>query len=176
MELTDGVISLRPIRMRDHAWWVKVKEENLDWLAPWEVTYPSISGTPPTPRQMIRSWKKDARAGRSENYIISKDGERVGFIALGGIAYGPSRNAFIGYWIIQRAANAGLVTRAVRLVRDHAFADLQLHRIEINVRPENQPSIRVAMKAGFELEGKRSKYLHIDGDWRDHLCFVATRM
>jgi ribosomal-protein-alanine N-acetyltransferase len=101
--------------------------------------------------------------------------ERVGFIALGGISYGPSRNAFIGYWIVEKFANQGLVTRAVCLVRDRAFNDLRLHRIEINIRPENQSSIQVAMKSGFELEGKRSKYLHIDGQWRDHLCFVATR-
>jgi ribosomal-protein-alanine N-acetyltransferase len=99
----------------------------------------------------------------------------VGFIALGGISYGPSRSAFIGYWVIEKFANQGIVTRAVTLLRNHAFDDLRLHRIEINIRPENQPSIRVAMKAGFELEGKRSKYLHIDGDWRDHICFVATR-
>lgn len=115
------------------------------------------------------------RQGRSENFIILKSGKPVGFIALGGISYGPARMAFIGYWIVREYANQGIVTKAVSLVTEHAFTDLHLHRIEINVRPENQPSIRVAMKSGFELEGKRSKYLHIDGAWRDHLCFVATR-
>lgn len=175
MELTDGRIRLRPIRYRDIGWWAQARRENESWLAPWEATYPEGSGDVPSFREMIRSFKRDARRGRSENYVIIKDGERVGFIALGGIAYGPSRNAFIGYWIIERFANQGIITQAVKLLRDHAFADLRLHRIEINIRPENQPSIRVAMKAGFEFEGKRSKYLHIDGAWRDHLCFVATR-
>ena len=180
MELSDGVIRLRPINSRDRKWWTQIQQENEKWLKPWEATYPD-GGERPTYRQMIRAWKKDAKYGRSENYIITKVGsgdgvgERVGFIALGGIAYGPSRSAFIGYWVIERFANQGITTRAVRLVTDHAFDDLRLHRIEINVRPENHPSIRVAMKSGYELEGKRSKYLHIDGAWRDHLCFVATR-
>jgi ribosomal-protein-alanine N-acetyltransferase len=30
----------------------------------------------------------------------------------------------------------------------------------------------VAEKAGYVLEGERARYLHIDGQWRDHICFV----
>jgi len=55
---------------------------------------------------------------------------------------------------------------------DYAFTELQLHRLEINLRPENAASRRVAEKAGYVLEGQRPRYLHIDGDWRDHICFV----
>jgi ribosomal-protein-alanine N-acetyltransferase len=47
-----------------------------------------------------------------------------------------------------------------------------LHRIEINIRPENAPSCRVAEKAGYLLEGTRERYLHIDGQWRDHVSYV----
>ena len=49
---------------------------------------------------------------------------------------------------------------------------LKLHRIEINLRPENEASKKVALKAGFELEGARNNYLHIAGDWRNHITFV----
>ena len=175
MELADDTLQLRPIGYRDRKWWREAQRENAAWLKPWEATFPEGTGVPPTFRRMVRAFKKDARKGRSENYLIIANSQPVGFIALGGISYGPARMAFIGYWIVEKFANQGIVTRAVRLLTEHAFADLHLHRIEINVRPENQPSIRVAMKSGYELEGKRSKYLHIDGAWRDHLCFVATR-
>jgi ribosomal-protein-alanine N-acetyltransferase len=47
-----------------------------------------------------------------------------------------------------------------------------LHRLEINIRPENEPSLRVAQKAGYLFEGLRPRYLHIDGNWRDHHCYV----
>lgn len=175
MELSAGDICLRPIGYRDKKWWMQAQKENAEWLKPWEATFPEGSWQPPRFRRMVRAFRKDMRQGRSENFIILKSGKPVGFIALGGISYGPARMAFIGYWIVREYANQGIVTKAVSLVTEHAFTDLHLHRIEINVRPENQPSIRVAMKSGFELEGKRSKYLHIDGAWRDHLCFVATR-
>ena len=29
-------------------------------------------------------------------------------------------------------------------------------------------------KLGFREEGLRRRYLHIDGSWRDHLCYALT--
>ena len=55
---------------------------------------------------------------------------------------------------------------------ENAFNELKLHRVEINLRPENASSRRVAEKAGYIFEGERPRYLHIDGQWRDHICFV----
>ena len=49
-----------------------------------------------------------------------------------------------------------------------------LHRIEIAIRPENTKSLRVVAKLGFRPEGLRPRYLHIDGDWRDHLVFALN--
>ncbi len=62
---------------------------------------------------------------------------------------------------------------AVAMTTDHCFAN-GLHRIEINIRPENGPSIRVVEKVGFRYEGLRERYLHIDGDWRDHVSYALT--
>jgi len=60
----------------------------------------------------------------------------------------------------------------VALICDYAFTSLQLHRIEINVRPENRSSLAVVAKLGFRYEGVRKGYLHINGEWRDHLTYV----
>jgi ribosomal-protein-alanine N-acetyltransferase len=49
-----------------------------------------------------------------------------------------------------------------------------LHRIEIAIRPENAPSLRVVEKLGFREIGYAPRYLHIDGDWRDHRLFALT--
>jgi ribosomal-protein-alanine N-acetyltransferase len=100
------------------------------------------------------------------------DNKLIGQITLGGISYGAYRGGHIGYWIDQSFANKGLMTRAVRELTRYGFEELGLHRIEINLRPENAASKRVAEKAGYVFEGMRPRYLHIDGAWRDHLCFV----
>ena len=96
----------------------------------------------------------------------------VGQITLGGIAFGALRGAHIGYWIDEGFSNRGITTEAVVAITDFGFQSLKLHRIEIALRPENEASKRVAEKAGFDFEGIRPRFLHIDGAWRDHIVFV----
>ncbi len=63
---------------------------------------------------------------------------------------------------------------AVALATDFCFLRLGLHRVEICIRPENVPSLRIVEKLGFRYEGLRRKYIHIDGGWRDHFAFALT--
>ena len=49
-----------------------------------------------------------------------------------------------------------------------------LHRVEASIRPENTASRRVVEKLGFRDEGVRVRQLHINGAWRDHLCYALT--
>lgn len=60
----------------------------------------------------------------------------------------------------------------VAMATDYAFDVLRLHRMELNIRPENTSSRAVAEKVGYREEGFREKYLHINGDWRDHVTYV----
>ena len=61
------------------------------------------------------------------------------------------------------------------MVADHCFWAVGLHRIEVNIRPENTASRRVVEKLDFREEGLRRAFLHIAGDWRDHLSYALTR-
>jgi ribosomal-protein-alanine N-acetyltransferase len=126
---------------------------------------------------MVRYYNKEGRELRSISLgiWISEGGKErfIGQITLGGIVLGAYRGAHIGYWIDQDCANRGYTTRAVKTLTHFAFSHLQLHRIEINLRPENSASRKVAEKSGYIFEGLRPRYLHIAGDWRDHLTFVA---
>ncbi len=177
--IEDHEITLRPLRYRDRAQWLKVRAVNAQWLAPWEATRPPLESDQPSPSyyEMVRYYNKEGRELRSISLgIWFREGGRerlVGQITLGGIVFGAYRGAHIGYWIDQRVANRGYTTRAVKALTNFAFNELHLHRIEINLRPENAASKKVAEKSGYSYEGLRPKYLHIAGDWRDHLTFVA---
>ena len=172
--LRDGEITLRPLRIRDRREWLEVRARNRDWLKQWEATSPLAEEQKslPTYVEMVNFHRREGRAGRSLSFAIWFDGKLVGQITLGGVAYGAYRGAHIGYWIDEAHANKGLTTRAVRELTRFGLEELRLHRIEIAIRPENNPSKRVAEKAGYVFEGIRPRYLHIDGGWRDHIVFV----
>lgn len=179
--LSGEEILLRPLRFRDREKWYLVRAQNKDWLTPWEATVPYLPGIKqpatnsaelPSFLQMVRSLHKEARSGRSFSFIIWHNKNLVGQISLGGVIYGAMRSGHIGYWIDRNYANRGFTTQAVNLLTEFAFNNERLHRVEINLRPENGASKRVAEKAGYVFEGERARYLHIDGAWRDHICFV----
>ena len=176
----DG-IHLRPLRFRDRAKWNQVRADNRDWLAPWEATIPRVNPPDeahllPSYFEMVRGHNKDAREGRAFSFAIWHGENLIGQISLGGVLYGAMRGGHIGYWIDQSYANKGYTTAAVKLLTDFAFSVIKLHRIEINLRPENKASRKVAEKAGYIFEGDRPRYLHIDGNWRDHICFVKENL
>lgn len=171
--LSRGELTLRPLRYRDRNRWLEIRRFNRDWLKPWEATSPFHSEKDlPSFFEMVNFHNREGRAGRALTLALWRGHELIGQITMGGISYGALRGAHIGYWIDQRWANKGLMTEAVATLTNHGFEALKLHRIEINLRPENEASRRVAEKAGYLLEGRRPSYLHIDGDWRDHLVFV----
>ena len=172
---------LRPLRMRDRKRFLQVRIENKDWLNSWEATLPQVPGEDssqklPSFYDMVRWHRREGRQGRSYSMAIwhenPQDSNLIGQITMGGVIYGAMRGAHIGYWIDKAYANRGYTTQAVIAISNFGFESLKLHRLEINIRPENEPSIRVAQKAGYLFEGLRPRYLHIDGNWRDHHCYV----
>jgi [ribosomal protein S5]-alanine N-acetyltransferase len=86
----------------------------------------------------------------------------------------PLLSAYVGYWCDTRRTGQGVTTAAVALAADHCFGPVGLHRLEATVRPENAASLRVLSKLGFREEGLFRRYLDVDGEWRDHLCFAIT--
>jgi ribosomal-protein-alanine N-acetyltransferase len=85
------------------------------------------------------------------------------------------QSAAAGYWVGESFAGQGVATRALAAVTTFALGPFGLHRVEVNVRPENEASLRVVRHLGFRDEGLRERYLHIEGDWRDHRTFALTR-
>lgn len=173
--LTDGDVALRPLRRADEAVWMRLRAANAAWLEPWDATSPEpLTGRRPTFPQFVRTLDRQARSGASLPFAVEYDGELVGQLTVSGITYGSLYSASIGYWIARHVAGRGITPTAVALATDHCFAGLGLHRVEVNIRPENGPSLRVVDKLGFRDEGLRERYLHIQGRWCDHRTFALT--
>jgi ribosomal-protein-alanine N-acetyltransferase len=171
--LRDGAVTLRPIRVRDARALERLLLENRRWLSKWEATSPQGIGSFDM-RSGIRSLLANARGGHGLPFVVEQDGEVAGQLNVSAISYGSLASATLGYWVAERFAGLGITPTAVALATDHCFTQLGVHRMEICIRPENAPSLRVVQKLGFRYEGLRRRYIHIDGDWRDHYCFALV--
>jgi ribosomal-protein-alanine N-acetyltransferase len=169
-----GVVVLRPLRRRDGNDWMRLRSDNSAWLEPWEATSPDGETGSTTFGEYVRALSAQARAGTSLPFAVELDGALVGQLTVSSISYGSLRSAAIGYWIAREAAGRGVIPTGVAMATDYCFSVLGLHRVEINIRPENAPSLRVVEKLGFRDEGVRQRFLHIQGAWRDHRTFALT--
>lgn len=179
--LRDGPVLLRPYRRGDGRAWSETRRANEAWLAPWEPT-PSGSwfdlNSPAAFRAVYADLRRAARQGIAMPFavcLVDEGGERfVGQLTLGSIVRRAFCSCYAGYWVDSRVAGRGVMPTALALAVDHAFTAGGLHRIEVNIRPENQPSRRVVEKLGFRREAYHERYLHIDGQWRDHIGYAVT--
>jgi ribosomal-protein-alanine N-acetyltransferase len=175
VELRAGRVALRPLSVHDARAWNEVRGRNGDWLRPWEATVPSGDRSAPrTFKALARDLQRQAREGRALPFSLTVDGAFAGQVTVTNIVGGSAQWGQVGYWIDQRYAGQGFMPTAVALVVDHCLLQLGLHRIEVAIRPENVASLRVVEKLGVTEVGYAPRYLHIDGDWRDHRLFAIT--
>jgi len=171
--LHDGAVTLRPIRVRDARNLERELMENRAWLRTWEATNPYAPMSFDT-RGSIRSLLSNARSGHGLPFLVEYEGQLAGQLNVSSISWGSLSSATIGYWVGKEFAGRSITPIAVALATDYCFTQLGLHRMEICIRPENAASLRVVEKLGFRYEGLRRRFIHINGDWRDHFCFALV--
>ncbi|CAN5552816.1 GNAT family protein [soil metagenome] len=170
------MVTLRPMRISDLDAWRDARRRNASWLVPWDATVPpGSSARPVTFRALVRRLSRHAKEGTTLPFAIEVDATFAGQVTVNNIVRGSAQFASIGYWIDRDFAGRGVMPRAVAMVVDHCFAVVGLHRIEIAIRPENSNSLRVVEKLGINEVGYARRYLHIDGEWRDHRLYAITR-
>ncbi len=173
---TAPEIVLRPLRLGDEAEWHRLRLENADNVRPWEPTLPpgATSRAPVSYAQFVRDLDQEARSDRAMPWCIEVAGHLVGQVHIFGIVRAAQQSAAAGYWLAEAASGQGIATRALALAIDHALGPAGLHRVEVNIRLDNDRSLALVRRMRLREEGIRKRYLHIDGEWRDHLSFAVT--
>jgi len=98
-------------------------------------------------------------------------------MAVGGISLRPGQDvhlktAEIGYWLGEPWWGRGIMTKAVRVVADHALSRLGMERLEAPVFEWNPASMRVLEKCGFERESTQRQSVFKDGQLIDCMLYV----
>jgi RimJ/RimL family protein N-acetyltransferase len=163
--LTDGVVALRPWTDADVC---DISSCCQDPEIPRWTQVPS-----PYDENDARTFIARAEEGRLEGerlslaVISAESGELLGAIEArpgdGGVG--------VGYWVAAHARGRGTATRALRLVSRWAFEVLGAKRVQVAAHPLNEPSHRVALKAGFSREALVPDYELRKGVWEDRVVF-----
>jgi RimJ/RimL family protein N-acetyltransferase len=164
-ELTDGTVTLRPHRPEDaEPIAAACRDPEIQrWL-------------PRIPRDYtvrdFEAWRAEsarmAAEGRSMSLLIIADDEPIGAIGLNDFDTKPH----IGYWIAAPARGRGLAVRALRLMRDWVYRELGVAPVEVLIHPDNVPSRRVALRAGFTPTGEYRTPREGDVPGRDYLVYA----
>lgn len=175
--LSVGPVVLRPPRLRDARAWSEVRLRNEEWLEQWEPTSPLTWHE----RNVVTAWpalhsrlRANARQGIMLPFMIVYGDRLVGQINISNVVHGALRSCTVGYWVDGAMAGRSITPAALALVIDHCFGAVGLHRVEVDIRPENVASLRVVEKLGLRREGFYERFLDIDGAWRDHVAFAVT--
>lgn len=168
--LTDGATVLRSPADEDAPDIAAAVQRSLQRLAPWmpwaHDDY-SIDDA--------LAWARGEIEPGSHRFVVVEGDRIVGAAGLNRIDE-LNRSANLGYWLDVGATGRGHATRAAALLARHGLHDLGLQRIEVVMSIENEPSRRVAERAGAVLEGVRRHGLYLRGRPHDaHVyAFVAA--
>lgn len=165
---TDGRVGIRRPRAADEAEFVAAARRSRELHHPW-------LSAPDDPEKYAEYLRRIRRRDSSGYLFCDRaTGAIAGYANISGIVMGALRGGYLGYAAFLPFSGTGHASAGIRLVVEHAFAALRLHRLEANIQPGNEPSKGVARKLGFRLEGFSPDYLFIDGAWRDHERWAIT--
>lgn len=152
------MISIEPLRP-EH--WPEVERIYADGIATGNATFETE----------VPSWEAwDAARLPEHRFVALRDGAVVGWVAVGRVS---GRRVYAGVVensvYVDASARGQGVGRALleRLVASTEAAGIWT--IQTGVFPENEASLRLHERAGFEVVGRRRRIAQLDGAWRDVL-------
>ena len=132
--------------------------------------------SPPRTAASYRAYVQRMRSPRHIGYLVcAVSGELAGVININEIVRGSFQSGYLGYYAFLPHAGQGLMTAALGAVIRQAFREHGLHRLEANIQPDNERSLRLVRRLGFRREGFSPRYLKVAGRWRDHQRWAITK-
>src|SRR3546814_19269958 len=110
LRVPAGVVTVRPVKLRDAAVWSRLRIRDREQLEPWEPTGES----PWDARNHITVWqslcgnlRSEARQGRNLHLVIAIDGKECGQVNTEKGGRGPTRRAWEGSGVDSQGTGGG---------------------------------------------------------------------
>jgi len=177
LRLEGAHLCLRPLVAADFESYAALVRANGSHLAP-TGSGPTGDDDPTASPEAFAAFVDDRELQRAldeaHRFVVETDGELAGEFALAGILRGHVQAALVEGWIGQAYAGQHFAPEAYVLLARHAFEDLDLHRLDGAVLPDNAGVKAALAKLGIRSEGISPNYMRVNGEWRDHERYVLT--
>jgi diamine N-acetyltransferase len=124
--------------------------------------------------QFILNTAHDIYAVRQQRFMIDLTENSI-TTAIGSIDlydFDPvNLRAGIGILIDEPFRKMNFASTALELLTDYCFGVLKLHQVYCSIADNNEASIRLFVKSGFVLCGKRREWIQINGKWHDEFFY-----
>lgn len=174
MTLTGQNIHLRALEPEDLEFVYQIENDESIW---------EVSNTQtPYSRFLIRQYLENAHQDIYEAkqlrlaICINENNSTIGLIDL--FDFDPKNNrAGIGI-LIKNASDRskGLGSEALDLLIRYAFQQLQLHQLYANIGEDNQASLHLFTKFGFEKIGIKKQWNKVNNVYKDELLFQLINL
>lgn len=174
MTRTELNVKIRPYRIDDAETVFNAARESMAELQPWMPWCHQDYSLEDSQSWLELQVPAFAEGDAFEFAIISEDDRYLGGCGLNQIDK-LNKRANLGYWVRTSAAGHGVATQAVSALRDWAFENTDLIRLEVLIAVDNIASLRVADKTGALKEGVLRRRLVLNGKAHDATLFSFTR-
>lgn len=166
---------LRAPSLADFEPWAKLRRESHEFLRPWEPVWTPDALSARNFRRRVEWARRGVGRGTAWPLLLFRveDGALIGGVTLDNVRRGVARTGTLGYWIGEPHARQGYMTEAISGLRDLAFTQLGLTRVEAACLAENAASRALLRRCDFAEEGVLRAHLLISGTWRDHVLHAA---
>ncbi|WP_404454887.1 GNAT family N-acetyltransferase [Oceanobacillus kapialis] len=127
-------------------------------------------------REMIRLLTSLAEEMKAQRYTIhlKGSGKIIGSCGYNVLDF-TNQKTELGYELAKEHWGKGYATEAIRTLVNYAFTELDMHRIEAKVEPQNRNSIRLLQKLGFIFEGTLRDAEKAKGEFVDLAMYARLR-
>jgi [ribosomal protein S5]-alanine N-acetyltransferase len=162
-------VALRRLTPEDRGEFVRLVEVSSELLQPWV----KLPATLPEFDEYFKRF--DSETAECTLVCVRESGAIAGTVSISDMIRGPYQRATVGYNAFAPSARQGYMSEGFQLVFRFAFHDLELHRLEADIQPDNEASLRFAKRVGFRREGYSPGFVCIDGNWRGHERWAVNR-